>query len=83
VSVADRIGREAQEFLALKDADYSVRTEHASSFSWFYVRVFYRDQLIYSKACCRSYRVARGRVRRAVRDHKRFIAGVRKEGVRV
>lgn len=83
MSVADRIAREAQEFLALEDTDYSVAIEHARSYDWFYVRVFYREQLIYNKACRRSYRITRWRVRRVVRHHKRFVEGVREAGIRV
>lgn len=81
MSVADRIAREAQDWLATADSDYRVVIQHAGSFDWFYVRVFYRDQLIHSKACCKSYRLARRRVRRVVRAHRKFIAGVQAEGV--
>ena len=80
MSVADRIAREAQAWLAAEDSDYSVVIEHARSYNWFYLRVFHRDRAIYNRACCRSYRAARWRVRRVVRAHRKFLASVQAEG---
>ena len=68
---AQEIERELEEFLA--HSDYEVRFENAMSYGWFYVRVFYRDTVIYEKGCLKSYPWAARRAKRQVVRHAKAL----------
>lgn len=71
----DVLGREAEEFLAHRDHDYRVEIDHAGSsgYDWFYLRIYYRGNLIASWSCCRRYWLARRRIRRTIRSHRKLL----------
>jgi hypothetical protein len=83
---ADRLGDEAQRFLAHVRAgtgDYEVVLRNASSHSFFYLHVLYQGREIRQQAFWPPFQFFKARrfVRRVVRGHRRLLNEAAREGV--
>jgi hypothetical protein len=52
---------------------YEVRFVWAHSSDWFYTHILHNDEMVASKAVCKSHRRAVRWAKRKIRDHRRAI----------